>query len=115
MFSGDNLKRQCSLFEDLYAICSLLAAEGEGCISTVLISNMLIFDGGADGWGLSTAQEFSLCGRTSLQAAELIAEVKGMEKANWLLRMLCGFVCTHPSLCLLCKASSAVENRSTLK
>ncbi|NXT64975.1 MY18B protein, partial [Chaetops frenatus] len=24
VFSGDNLKRQCSLFEDLYAICSLL-------------------------------------------------------------------------------------------
>ncbi|NXA98105.1 MY18B protein, partial [Melanocharis versteri] len=40
VFSGDNLKRQCSLFEDLYAICSLLAAEGEGCISTVLISNI---------------------------------------------------------------------------
>ncbi|NXK60422.1 MY18B protein, partial [Sylvietta virens] len=40
VFSGDNLKRQCSLFEDLYAICLLLAAEGEGCISTLLISNM---------------------------------------------------------------------------
>ncbi|NXA67683.1 MY18B protein, partial [Mohoua ochrocephala] len=40
VFSGDNLKRQCSLFEDLYAICSLLAAEGEGCVSTLLISNI---------------------------------------------------------------------------
>ncbi|NWT10267.1 MY18B protein, partial [Vireo altiloquus] len=30
VFSGDNLKRHCSLFEDLYAICSLLAAEGRG-------------------------------------------------------------------------------------
>ncbi|NXD40216.1 MY18B protein, partial [Copsychus sechellarum] len=40
VFSGDNLKRQCNLFEDLYAVCSLLAAEGEGCISTILISNI---------------------------------------------------------------------------
>ncbi|NXE95446.1 MY18B protein, partial [Menura novaehollandiae] len=30
VFSGDNLKRRCSLFEDLYAICSPLAAEGAG-------------------------------------------------------------------------------------
>ncbi|NXY19865.1 MY18B protein, partial [Atrichornis clamosus] len=30
VFSGDNLKRRCSLFEDLYAICSPLVAEGAG-------------------------------------------------------------------------------------
>ncbi|NXC36932.1 MY18B protein, partial [Campylorhamphus procurvoides] len=40
VFSGDNLKRRCSLFEDLYAICSLFPAEEVGCISTALISNM---------------------------------------------------------------------------
>ncbi|NWY38044.1 MY18B protein, partial [Sylvia atricapilla] len=40
VFSGDNLKRQCCLFEDLCAICLLLAAEGEGCISTLPISNI---------------------------------------------------------------------------
>ncbi|NXA05510.1 MY18B protein, partial [Sapayoa aenigma] len=42
VFSGDNLKRRCSLFEDLYAICSPFEAEEVGCISTVLISNMLL-------------------------------------------------------------------------
>ncbi|NXM36312.1 MY18B protein, partial [Oxyruncus cristatus] len=39
VFSGDNLKRRCSLFEDLYAICSPFPAEEVGCVSTVLISN----------------------------------------------------------------------------
>lgn len=67
-------------------------------------------------WGLSIAQEFSLCGRTSLLAAKLIPERNGMERANWLLRMLCVLVCTHPSLlCLLCNASLGVGNRSTSK
>ncbi|NXF13162.1 MY18B protein, partial [Smithornis capensis] len=42
VFSGDNLKRRCSLFEDLYAICSPFAAEEVGCNSPVLISNVLL-------------------------------------------------------------------------
>lgn len=64
----------------------------------------------------STAHEFSLSGRTSLRAAKLIPEGNGMERANWLLRMLCVLVCTHPSFpCLLCNASLAVGNRSALK
>lgn len=67
-------------------------------------------------WGLSTPCKFSLCGRTSLQAAKLIPEGNEMERANWLLRMLRVLVCTHPSFpCLLCNASLAVGNRSALK
>ncbi|NWU75222.1 MY18B protein, partial [Onychorhynchus coronatus] len=41
VFSGDNLKRRCSLFEDLYAIRLPFLAEEVGWVSTVLISNIL--------------------------------------------------------------------------